>query len=847
MKDLAIVVALSDRDEQQAVARRLVARLTPLGQRHVIVATPPTRGVTMLQGLAGPLKSWWDDHTVGDEVYVCLDHEPELFDWAGATTATGPRFIVRTHDPAAAAEYEGMAFVQTVVVEDALTLADMVMGLTPTLDPGDEFSGAFIGVDPMLAGNGWGATAESEQLPDTDLVLEAPAWEMAGPDAVAEEEESGGPDSDGPLVGLERNPDGDLGKGPASSPGLAPPVPALTPAPDAGLLDREPDADVEEELEGKDQDGYLPGDEPWEPETFDEELLRDGKEDGVPSLPGPPLPGSAPLVPSNKAIFDDFEQSLLPSSPRSHAPSPTELAPEESIANFSPRVGPPPQPGALEPGSPSETDAGDSPTPHPLVMFARHQVSQRRSSSTPEVAPIATPEAPKLQLPSYAGPADPPPPMAAPWDGAADLAGSDADPVPSDAAAEVAHAPGPTLPDFSQLEQLEPAPPSGPMERFSLDLGPSADPWAYVSEPDPPAPVGAFAAPPAQPSTLPQSGPVPPRERPVRVASSDTAPNRVGALLSRLLPQGGAGTGRVPLSRPFAGRDRIATPRAPKRQYTDDELAGFLDSGAGGIVAVGALKGGVGKTATSNVIADIAGKMLSTNNASAAWVDANLNNPDAAGFFREELRHTPVSVQSVVVALTTNDLVPEPLKATAESVALYPESKGVEEYTRTELDQFQRYLRIQHRLSVIDLANVMPVLGGGPAAKAALHWLEFADVIVVPTDLNPTSSLPDACDYIRTIKEMFGPPDSPSGKPILVTYIVPDDKAVILDLEVQEALHELETLGAHLYPVPYRAKVMLAGAHHQSLDSLDKELSQAYRAITEAVIVAFANLEERRG
>jgi hypothetical protein len=80
-----------------------------------------------------------------------------------------------------------------------------------------------------------------------------------------------------------------------------------------------------------------------------------------------------------------------------------------------------------------------------------------------------------------------------------------------------------------------------------------------------------------------------------------------------------------------------------------------------------------------------------------------------------------------------------------------------------------------------------------------------------------------------------------------VTYIVPDDKAVISDPEVQEALHELETLGARLYPVPYRAKVMLAGAHHQSLDSLDKELSQAYRAITEAVIVAFANLTERLG
>jgi hypothetical protein len=846
MKDLAIVVALSDRDEQQAVTRRLVGRLTPLGQRHVIVAMPPARGVTMFQGLAGSLKTWWAEHAVGDEVYVCLDHEPELRDWAGATTATGPRFIVRTHDSAAAAEYEGMAFVQTLVVEDALTLADMVMGLTPALDPGDEFSGAFIGVDPMLAGNGWGATAAPEQLPASDLVLEAPAWEMAGSEADAEEE-AGGPDSDGPPVGLDRSLDGDLEEGPISGPRLAPPVPALTPAPDAGLLDREPDADVEEELERQDQDGYMAGDEPWEPETFDEELLLDEKEDGVPALPVPPPPGSAPLVPSNKAFFDEFPESLLLSSPRQQGPSLTELAPEESISNFSPRVGPPALPGAIESAAPSERDAGVSLTPHPLVMYAHYQASQKRSSSMPEVAPISTPEAPQLQLPSYAGPSDLPPPIAATWDGAPDLSVSDADPSPSDAPADVAHAPGPALPDFSRLEQLEPAPPSEPVERFSLDPGTSADPWAYVSEPDPTAPVGAFAVPPAQPSTTTQSRSAPPRERPVRIASSDTAPNRVGAFLSRLLPQGGAGTGRVPLSRPFAGRDRIATPRAPKRQYTDDELAGFLDSGAGGIVAVGALKGGVGKTATSNVIADIAGKMLSTNNASAAWVDANLNNPDAAGFFREELRHTPVSVQSVVVALTTNDLVPAPLKATAESVALYPETKGVEEYTRTELDQFQRYLRIQHRLSVIDLANVMPVLGGGPAAKAALHWLEFADVIVVPTDLNPTSSLPDACEYIRTIVEMFGPPDSPSGKPILVTYIVPDDKAVISDPEVQEALHELETLGARLYPVPYRAKVMLAGAHHQSLDSLDKELSQAYRAITEAVIVAFANLTERLG
>lgn len=247
------------------------------------------------------------------------------------------------------------------------------------------------------------------------------------------------------------------------------------------------------------------------------------------------------------------------------------------------------------------------------------------------------------------------------------------------------------------------------------------------------------------------------------------------------------------------------------------------------------------------MIADIAGKVLSTNNASAAWVDGNLNNPDAGGFFRDELSHSRVSVQTVVAALTSGDVIPEPLKATAESVALYPEAKGAEEYSKTQLEQFQQYLRRQHRLSVIDLANVLPAWGAGPAASAALFWLEFADVIVVPTDLNPTSSLPDACDYIRAIVERFGPPDSVGGKPIFVPYIVPPGKKVISDASVQEALTELEDLGATLCHVPYKAMVMLAGARHQSLDSLDKALSQSYRALTEAVIVAFADARERAG
>lgn len=888
MKDLAIVVALLDSSEREAVTRRLRDRLNPLGRRHVTVVMAPVGGVEFWNQLYGPLQSWGADHIVGDEAYVCVDHEPGLHEWTSSAMAQF-QFMVRVANAAERAEYEGQ-FVNTLEAEDLTSFVNMVMAVTPALDPDDAFSGAFIGIDPMVASEPPDANPFVLEDEDgmTDLDVDGPEWAVSGSDGkdvlaapappadiVSEEEdESAPPPTENAIgTGLEKTNmelseenvstsfDGVGTKadqapmaGPAYAEDLAEavpapvaraagPIPALTQAPDAFLLEGEPDADIDEEDEVAFDEGWYAGDDG----PVDEGGGTAAAPVGVSAGPVAELEADEQEVGSDPEFFGEYEHAL-PS-----VPAPAAMPEPHSITREPPPDGKAPYGRVDEALVDGEVAAGavaDDVTPHPWIMYAQYQAAEQHHDAP---APVRLAPRPELKLPTYAGPEAFPPPIADVWE---DVSRQTQVPVSAgpdpDARAEMPPVLDPVAADVSPAAVPVPGlahpPDEGP---FRLDLDVPADPWGYVGDPDVVAPARAFAAPrPAINSpalaVAPQVTPAASPSAGLRGQKHEAGSGLVGTLLSRLRPQGAVANGRGKAHSLVSTR-RVALSRAPKRRYTDEELAGFLESGLGGIVAVGALKGGVGKTATSNVIADIAGKVLSTNNASAAWVDGNLNNPDAGGFFRDALSHSRVSVQTVVAALTNGDVIPEPLKATAESVALYPEAKGVEEYSKTQLDQLQQYLRRQHRLSVIDLANVLPAWGSGPAASAALFWLEFADVIVVPTDLNPTSSLPDACDYIRAIVERFGPPASVGGKPIFVPYIVPPGRKVISDGSVQEALAELEDLGATLCHVPYKAMVMLAGAHHQSLDSLDKALSQSYRALTEAVIVAFADARERAG
>lgn len=894
MKDLAIVVALADGAERETVARRLRDRLNPLGRRHVTIVTAPVGGREFWDQLYGPLQAWGADHIVGDEAYVCLDHEPGLREWTSSAT-TQFQFMVRVSSAAERREYEGQPLVNTLEAEDVTTLVNMVMAVTPPLDPDDLLSGAFIGVEPMMGAEPDAGGAPLAALDDADgmpdLAFDAPAWAPGGatdggdepddledldasanlmPDEEAEVDALPAPSRPPSTASLSAmaSPDQTIDASPdavemASKPprlvasiheeedpgfditpaeSVVRPAPARAPVPNTDSLAGEPDIDDGDAI-GEAGAVEVPADR-MSP------MLSDGATVHGPSLDLQPPVAAQHLAGSDPDFFGEFEHVLPPALGRAVVPDP------------SPVAGPPPQAPTARPrrraaaaqeGIEQADVFAEGVTPHPLVMYTQFLAEEQQQSAPSDRQAVPAPPRPALKLPSYAGPETFPEPIADVWNDVPEPG----EPLTSDVREvapvdEVRPAPSPPIPDERPPEPSAPEPIT-PLdeEPFSLDLDIPADPWGYLGDPEPVAPAPVFT-PPVQrasarvPSDSPRPSPARPQARAVPTVKSDGGSGLVGTLLSRLRSQGAGGNTKGK-GRSFGMGRRIAMPKAPKRQYTDEELAGFLDSGFGGIVVVGALKGGVGKTATSNVIADIAGKILSTNNASSAWVDGNTNNPDAGGFFRDEMTHSQVSVQVVVAALTNGDVVPEPLKATAESVALYPEAKGVEEYSKTQLDQFQQYLRRQHRLSVVDLANVLPAWGNGPAASAALFWLEFADVIVVPTDLNPTSSLPDACDYIRTVVERFGPPDSASGKPIFVPYIVPDGRAVISDVSVQEALQELEALGATLYPVPYKAMVMLAGAHHQSLDSLDKELSLSYRALTEAVIVAFADARERAG
>ena len=836
MRDLTFVVALSDGETRKDVVKRLRDHLTLLGQRHVAVVAPAAGGIEMFQLLQSELEQWWREHVVTDTVdtFICLDHEPGLRDWTASVTTTN--VLVRLAAIEQAAQYEGQQAVKTVLADDLGDFSRILMAAAPSLDLSDDLADPFAGVEPAsrpVAASPAVALEEDEPddyapyaEPDGPEASAMPSWPMAQEPEDVDLDEQTDDDQEAPGCLVDLEPEGAVASEPAPSrltpaelpveedwdfapndaPVAAPPDPE-----NVRILDREPhvapDDDEQDENEPDEASEYqLPTES-----AVDQEVLELAVEAVEPEEVDPIL---GVLVDQDFfAQYGNGAQAPGVASAVAGDPPPSSSVPV-----------PPAIPAV--PQRIASDGSGVAATPHPFVLYAEEISSRTSADPIPVPGPSPAPASARRQT-EPAGPASLPAPIAAVW-GDDDMTPDAPPPPPRQADPILTSSLGPSL-----LPDDEPVLPK--FSAFGDSQAPQIERWTSPPVvPVAPTEPEQFMAPVI---ALPRPERPVERTKPQRVATADPSGNKVRSLLDRIRPSARPSlegvTGRL-----FGGH-RTSSPKVAKAQHTDSELGGFLDGQRGGIVAVGALKGGVGKTAVASGLADWAGKILSPNNAAAAYVDANLNNPDAAGFFKEEIGQNMVSVRSVVAALVNNQLPPDPIKALTESVALYPERPGAVEYTRAEITRFADYLRLQYRFTVVDLANVSPSIDGGPAATAALHWLAAADVVVVPTDLNPTSSLPDAYQYIASVIGLFGPAGSPSPKPILVPYIVPPDPSVERDPEVQTALRALEGLGARLYPIPYNARVMVAGARHQSLTSISKALAQAYRAVTEAAILAF--------
>ena len=350
----------------------------------------------------------------------------------------------------------------------------------------------------------------------------------------------------------------------------------------------------------------------------------------------------------------------------------------------------------------------------------------------------------------------------------------------------------------------------------------------------PPSGFDAVSSPP-----LPGLPPVPAAEGPGLGLAQRGRQRGVGAVRRALLT-------RVRGLVPSPAGPKLGTPA-----FAASELCEALMERRGAIVCVGALKGGVGKTSIASLLVDWAGQIVNERGAAVALVDANLNNPDAWNFFAEVGDGAP-TLRSVLTALENGEAPPEPIKAgrsvgvkaaaqTPLPVAFFPERHDAMEYTKGEIDWVAQLLRTNYRLTGVDLANVPPSIDGGPAATAALFWLLNADVVVVPTDVNPSSSLPDTLRYLGIVRETRGVrPDGRLVVPVLVPYIVVRNRRVRTDPSVQAGLRAIEQMGATLHPIPYDERVMVAGARHVSLTQISPRLNAAGRLLVEHVITAYA-------
>ncbi|MHB1525039.1 MAG: hypothetical protein ACYCZN_01950 [Candidatus Dormibacteria bacterium] len=827
IRELAFVVTLPSEDEAKALKRQLFRNLTPLGQHRVRVVVAPSGGLAFLEGIRETHMAWWDANVWvnTEDVFICVAHEEGLPDWAATVPETNVLVWVRDHDQIE--PYRDTPLAQALLAESVSEFGTLVMERAPSLDPDDALEAPFAGVAPMVEE----MRPEPPSAPDGIVV----DW--------AESEDEALEDEDGPLGedGAAEPPAAEL---PAAADLTDTPAPANDPFDEPSMgttleteeLPAPPELDDAPETSGVDE----PDEEISETESSAPASVPTASEAGDAIAKGP------------SDIFDDIAAKQgLEAIPDDGADLP-EAPPLSRSAEFVPVVARDVRDAADD--QPAGLSDRVASTPHPYVLMADYMARRDRASASPQ--PQAPKPAPRQMetVRRTTGPVALPPPVQAVWDDPE----PQPKPVPRPSPATSRPAPPPAL----EVEMADlPDDLGNGLDDFDIDGVAAPSPFGdsdFLFGPVPTSRV-ATAPPRAQPTrsaSAPAPYPEPDRMSPNLGSGMPgdmraVAPATVKRAMATEPDQGSSPglIGRLRLAggkSPLGAAGRLLSgsggkPRPPKAQYTDSELAGFLDRRRGIVICVGALKGGVGKTAVASGLADWAGKILSPSNAAAAYVDANLNNPDAAGFFREEVGRNMVSVRAVVVALLKNQVPPDPIKSLTDSVALYPERPGAAEYQRAEIARLADYLRVQYRAIIVDLANVFPSMDGGPSATAALYWLTEADVVVVPSDVNPTSSLPDAYQYIEGLAAEFGLPEERTGKPVFVPYIVPNDSAVYSNADVKRALAAVAGQGALLYPIPYNPRVMVAGATHQSLTAVSKPLSTAYRALLEGAIVAFTN------
>ena len=288
--------------------------------------------------------------------------------------------------------------------------------------------------------------------------------------------------------------------------------------------------------------------------------------------------------------------------------------------------------------------------------------------------------------------------------------------------------------------------------------------------------------------------------------------------------------------RTLVGRVAPSRPRLPA-----PDLAGLgqvLLRAHSTVVTVGTPKGGPGKTTEAAAIGVLGARAVEPHGGSAVLVDANLNNPDS---WRQLAVPTDaLTVREVVEALNRGALVPNGEFARNERLRVLPERRSSgSAYTAAEIDRLVTHLRLRHTLVVVDLPNTLPSLSEGAKEAVVAHWLEHADVAVLPIDLGEASFIA-AGEIIDSIDAMVAGSHGRLRRPgLVVPLLLPGDGRRALELPaIAELLDHLRAAGAEIVEVPFTVDVQTASHRRSPIVGASPRTDRAFAGVLSAVVAA---------
>jgi septum formation inhibitor-activating ATPase MinD len=322
-------------------------------------------------------------------------------------------------------------------------------------------------------------------------------------------------------------------------------------------------------------------------------------------------------------------------------------------------------------------------------------------------------------------------------------------------------------------------------------------------------------------------------DKPYGTASDDS---RFGALetqdvANHHVPDRGSSRLRTLIGRVAPSRPRLPAP----------DLAGLgqvLLRAHSTVVTVGTPKGGPGKTTEAAAIGVLGARSVEPHGGSAVLVDANLNNPDS---WRQLAVPTDaLTVREVVEALNRGALVPNGEFARNERLRVLPERRSAgSAYTAAEIDRLVTHLRLRHTLVVVDLPNTLPSLSEGAKEALVAHWLEHADVAVLPIDLGEASFIA-AGEIIDSIDAMVAGSNGRLPRPgLVVPLLLPGDGRRALELPaIAELLDHLRAAGAEIVEVPFTVDVQTASHRRSPIVGASPRTDRAFAGVLSAVVAA---------